>query len=240
MLFAIASGIAVFILVIILLRFVLKGKISLRLQYGLWALVLVRLLFPFSIGETVMSIGNWMDQVADTKEVQEVVELTQTPLPSMTYNEAYDIVEEQYAEQGVDIDHIPMAEFSETIEYEILDTMNSGYSIAEILGMIWIVGLVVLGFGFVATNLHFSRKIKNNRVFLGTTGELMKTGTNETENLLRVYQTDIVEIPCLYGLFRPCIYVTSEALEQENCLRHVMKPRLNVWVNQNVHLMDAP
>ena len=45
---------SVLIAVVILLRFVLKGKISLRLQYALWALVLVRLLVPVSFGDTAM------------------------------------------------------------------------------------------------------------------------------------------------------------------------------------------
>ena len=46
---------SVLIAVLILLRFVLKGKISLRLQYALWAVVLVRLLVPVSFGDTAMS-----------------------------------------------------------------------------------------------------------------------------------------------------------------------------------------
>ena len=41
------------IVIVALLRFLLKGRISLRLQYALWALVLVRLLVPFSFGRAV-------------------------------------------------------------------------------------------------------------------------------------------------------------------------------------------
>ena len=40
---------SVLILIVALLRLVLKGKISLRLQYALWALVLVRLLCPVNL-----------------------------------------------------------------------------------------------------------------------------------------------------------------------------------------------
>ena len=39
---------SVLIAVILLIRLLLKGRISLRLQYGLWALVLLRLLLPES------------------------------------------------------------------------------------------------------------------------------------------------------------------------------------------------
>ena len=48
----------VLIAVLILLRFVLKGKISLRLQYTLWSLALIRLLMPFSLGSSGISIMN--------------------------------------------------------------------------------------------------------------------------------------------------------------------------------------
>ena len=52
---------SVLILVVLALRRLLMGKISLRLQYGLWALVLVRLLVPASFGTTALSILNLVE-----------------------------------------------------------------------------------------------------------------------------------------------------------------------------------
>ena len=52
---------SVLILVVLGLRFALKGKLRLRLQYGLWALVLIRLLIPLSIASP-LSIMNFMPQ----------------------------------------------------------------------------------------------------------------------------------------------------------------------------------
>lgn len=49
---------SVLIAVIILLRYLLKGKITVKLQYALWAVVLIRLLIPFSIGESNLSVLN--------------------------------------------------------------------------------------------------------------------------------------------------------------------------------------
>ena len=63
---------SVLILVVLALRRLLMGKISLRLQYGLWALVLVRLLLPVSLGGTAVSILN-------------TVEGTQMPNPVVGY-----------------------------------------------------------------------------------------------------------------------------------------------------------
>ena len=53
---------SVLILVVLALRRVLMGRISLRLQYGLWALVLVRLLLPVSLGGTSVSILNTVER----------------------------------------------------------------------------------------------------------------------------------------------------------------------------------
>ena len=40
------------------LRYLLRGRIGLRLQYALWALVLLRLLIPVSFGASRVSVLN--------------------------------------------------------------------------------------------------------------------------------------------------------------------------------------
>ncbi len=52
---------SVLIAVLIALRYILRGRISLRLQYALWALALVRLLLPVSFGSTGLRINNLSD-----------------------------------------------------------------------------------------------------------------------------------------------------------------------------------
>ena len=44
--------------VVIGLRYLLRGRIGLRLQYALWGLVLLRLLLPVSFGSSRLSIMN--------------------------------------------------------------------------------------------------------------------------------------------------------------------------------------
>ena len=57
----VVSG-SVLIAVVIALRFALRGKISLRLQYAMWALVLVRLLVPVSLGESSFGVAALMQK----------------------------------------------------------------------------------------------------------------------------------------------------------------------------------
>ena len=49
---------AVLAAALIALRYVLRGKLSPKLQYGLWALLLIRLLVPVSVGQSTVSVEN--------------------------------------------------------------------------------------------------------------------------------------------------------------------------------------
>ena len=64
---------SVLILLVIVLRRLLRGRISLRLQYALWLLVLVRLLIPGTVGESAISV----QRPLDTAEAR----ISETPLP---------------------------------------------------------------------------------------------------------------------------------------------------------------
>ena len=51
-----------------------------------------------------------------------------------------------------------------------------------------------------------------------------------------MYISDAVETPCLFGFFKPAVYVTSEAVADENILRHAVEHELthyrhmdNIW-----------
>ena len=54
------------ILILALLRRVLRGRVSLRLQYALWVLVAVRLLVPVSFGSSSVSVLNAVEPVSYT------------------------------------------------------------------------------------------------------------------------------------------------------------------------------
>lgn len=57
---------SVLIVVIALLRLVLRGKISQRVQYALWLLVAIRLLVPVSFVTSPVSVMNAVEPVTET------------------------------------------------------------------------------------------------------------------------------------------------------------------------------
>jgi len=215
---------SVLIAVVILLRFVLKGKISLRLQYALWALVLVRLLVPVSFGDTAMSVGNLTQKAAASETAQLVSALSETELPRMTYQAAYNEVAKEYADRGIQIEEMPLEEYAETVDYEIMNKMNGDLSIAEVVKIIWICGIALVGVWFLLSNLRLHRSLKKTRTLL------------TVSHALPVYLSDAIDTPCLFGLFHPAIYLTSEAIESEHTQRHAVEHELthfrhkdNIW-----------
>jgi len=205
---------SVLIAVVILLRFALKGKISLRLQYALWGLVLVRLLIPVSFGGTAMSVGNLTQKAAASETAQYVAALSETELPRMTYQAAYNEVAKEYADKGIRIEDLSPDEYAETIDYEIMNKQNSDLTVAEIVRILWVGGIAVVGAWFLYSNLRLQRSLKKTRTLLTDTRRLP------------VYLSEVIDTPCLFGLFRPAIYLTDEAIESEHIYRHAVEHEL--------------
>ena len=74
---------SVLILVIIFLRRVFRGKISMRVQYALWLLVALRLLVPFEFGSSPLSLQN-LTPSTRAKQPEKTEPLTQTFIPQVT------------------------------------------------------------------------------------------------------------------------------------------------------------
>lgn len=193
---------SVLILVVIVLRAALKGRISLRLQYGLWALVLLCLLVPISFGSSNLSVMNVVEHpktntapVAVENANRETVELP-APKPNANFT-----VTPQKTQPPVN-----------TIQPSQTKSAEKPVDITIILLVIWGVGAVAVLVCFVATNFHFARNAKRSRRALPV--EYCK---------LPVYVTDHVETPCLIGLFRPAIYLTPEATVNKTVLWHTIE-----------------
>ncbi len=59
---------AILILAALILRFLFRSKLSARARYALWAVVLLRLLLPFSIGQARISVPGALEKVSTRME----------------------------------------------------------------------------------------------------------------------------------------------------------------------------
>ena len=201
---------SVLIVIITVLRFVLRGKISLKLQYALWGLVLIRLLLPFSVFESPASVLNFLQKREETVAPPAIYEPyepeTVTPVTPAVPDEDIFILDDN-------IEHIE-PETNITVDEEgfVTEPEIRVISAKDIIIPIWIGGIVVFGAVFVVSNLRFRKKLKNTREYL-----------SETKAWLPVYKSSAVKTPCLFGAIKPAIYVTEEVLKDEKTICHVLE-----------------
>lgn len=170
---------SVLILVITLLRFCLRGHISARLQYALWGFVALRLLLPFSLFETPVSVMNLLEtgSIVVSNGVADAATPFTTDFASVTPVEA--------------------------------DSNNLDF--VSLALVIWLCGTTLCSLVFVFSNLRISKKLQKNRLRIELPG-----------CKLPVYIVYGLPSPCLYGLWKPSIYLTSESMEDSSRLNHIL------------------
>lgn len=195
---------------VLLGRFLLLGKISLRLQYALWAVVLVRLLLPVQLFTSDYGTGS----IAKGMDIAAPVQQFYVSANSDRYAQAYDEAVRQVASQYVGS--------SESVELETIE--NEAHDLArcfleldlgKLLLHIWFGGMVVITSLIVCCNLHLSLQLKRRRRALKI-----------PDSLLPVYVTEAVPTPCVFGVFQPTIYLTPDAAEDPRVRAHVLAHEL--------------
>lgn len=209
-------GSSLLIVIVAALRTLLRGKVSARLIYALWGVVLLRLLVPFSL--------DWKLPSAEgaARTAYERTELSEAMLP-------YDSVSAPYAagySRSVLPENDPIQPYLDAgeaaPEYRV-ELHNEGTPEAETefvflrpwtevlssyLRPVWLIGTLAALALLAYTNLSFYAKLRRTRRPIGS-----------TEAGLPAYETDAIASPCLFGLFRPAIYVRAEDAGR---LRHVL------------------
>ena len=209
------------ILIVIALRRLLRGRISLRLQYALWALVLVRLLVPISFGASPISVLNTVPDetrilasartagekptaapISSTPKPQSV-----TPVPVQTGRPSPVLPGTAGGDNGSNIGD------NGNIGGNIGDNRASSarFDHKKALTAVWLAGSAAVLAAFLLGNIRTAFKLKKSRRRL-----------ENADCDLPVYLSDALETPCLFGLISPAIYVTGEAAADESRLRHVI------------------
>ena len=199
------------ILVMLLLRKVLGKHISARLCYALWAVVLLRLLVPvqlFSSPVPGVSVSRWTERYL--VEEQNTGPLSQAgDIPPGSPNTAAPPLPGQSNVTVPENNSTPDTAL-EPAPIPTAAALNWDTAAAA-LGWIWLGGGVLVGLGLLASNLRFAASLRRRRTPLNSAG-----------CPLPVYIAEGLPSPCLFGLFRPAIYVTPESAKDHVVLRHVL------------------
>ena len=201
---------SVLIAAVLLGRRLLKGKISLRLQYALWAMVLLRLLIPFQIFTSDFGAGSIANEVDLSEPVRQVYFAANEEQYEIQYNSNYREMLQRYESKG---EQIHPAEVEQQAAEYTRQTLQT--NMKSELFMLWLRGMAVMAAVIISCNIHLALRLRRRRRALEVPG-----------SLLPVYVTEAVPTPCVFGLFRPAIYLTPGATRDGQVRTHVLEHEL--------------
>lgn len=186
------------ILVVLLVRFLLR-KAPKRMRSFLWLLVGIRLIVPFSV-ESIFSL------IPDTPMVEEYL------YQSIQLDSNGTVPVEQAVPQPVPNENIAFEE----------KNISKSLTAVEICTLIWLVGMVLM-FGY----LLFSWMRLRNRVKMSVPLEITLDDENKIKTVIKIYQSDMLDSPFLFGIIRPRIYIPSNISDEvlSYVIRHEMTHR---------------
>ena len=212
---------SVLILLIMAFRAVVKGRVSPRLRYALWALVLARLLVPGTLGESPVSVLN----IAETRESYQVASTLPDRIALHEDGRVRSMsggrdsfraepgeweLRNQYGWVAVADGQTAEAlreQGARVLETSALKKLVEG---KNLLWFIWRLGALAAAAFLLAVNCLFAVRLKSRR---RPAGEYRGR---------RVYTAEGLTSPCLFGLFCPAIYITPELENDETAKAHIL------------------
>lgn len=193
------------ILALLVLRRIFRNRISCRVRYALWALVLVRLLVPVSLPAADFSVLS-VSQPARTEVEARLEENDVYILPVREDPVSYASVVWPRWTDILPIEGYPVVSEDEKT------VVTYAFTLEEALDLTWKTGMGCMALWLILSNLRFRRMLQMRRVPL------------EFPDCKRpVYLVEEgLASPCLFGLFKPAIYLTPAALESRESLRHIL------------------
>ncbi|MCI2058402.1 MAG: M56 family metallopeptidase [Oscillibacter sp.] len=205
---------SVLIGLVLLVRVFARGRISLRLQYALWLLVLVRLLLPFNLTGSPLSVLNALPAASRGAPAALHTGENNARLPAAQRQDAPSDAGDPAAKPAGAFDKaalLPGGADDGTAAAAPEAPSAPPLTAEELLRLVWLAGAAVTAGAFLLTNLLFARRLRRSR-----------TPFETAETRLPVYLAEGLPSPCLFGLFHPAIYLTAPAAENPVRLHHIL------------------
>lgn len=191
-------------------HYLLRGKISARLQYALWLVLLVRLLLPLSVGKTAVSVANLLPEAEPAAVIQAEPAAVPPAQAARTPEPSAPAAPVQTPAQPVQRPASTPAQAGTDSAEPEKSAQKPAVSVRKIFMLVWASGAALLGLWFLFCNLRYGRQLR--------AGVLRAIAPKEGRPAVRLTQTALS--PCLFGLFPPTIYVTMDCAQDEQLLHH--------------------
>lgn len=227
----------VLIVGIFCLRKLTLGKISMRLRYGLWFLVAVRLLVPLSVGTSPLSVMNLLPGIlwenaqtfsietenggkssADTGRDATFVGGDVETFSGERNAETESAVNQMREETGImptTADDAPQEEAVSVKKF----WQQGGFSLSRILAAVWFAGFLAVGGYMLFGRQRFVRYLYRNRRELSVETVTDAFARRLSQRGMKVYQVKGLPGPCLV---RRHIYIGEGTAAQAQHLTHVL------------------
>ena len=212
---------SILLAVFLLLRGTLFRKLSPRVRYALWGVVLLRLLVPFQIPSLSLpaSAADLAPElpVLSNRPLSPDTAMGHAVIPSGLLEEnGLTIADDgtvQASQSGQDAALWELQENGEVYMYFGGPTLDDVLRAAVV--MVWAAGAGGVLLAVLAANLRFAQKLRRSRRPLPT-----------ADCPLPVYEAEGLSSPCLCGVLRPAVYLTPEAAADGTVRTHVLAHEL--------------
>lgn len=217
------------ILLVLLLRLLVRDRVSPRLRYALWGLVLLRLVIPVSLWESPASVlraaqvnegYQLVSTLPDNMSLYENGNWRSVAGPDGTFQMEPDAagrweVNQPRLHNAYGWVAVPSAEEARALRdqgQKAVDTagLKRLVDVQNVLRMVWQTGIWLFMLFLAAVNGKFALDLRRGR---RPDGEYHGRP---------VFIMDNLPTPCLFGLFRPAIYLPPEVAADETCRKHVL------------------
>lgn len=225
---------ALMILAVLMLRLLLK-RVPRIFSYGLWAVVLFRLLCPISFESGFSLLGVLHAPTAETgvvKYISDTAGNMETFGTAQTQTNPNGIVSDFETGQNT-----VMPE-QETGTGEGAFSMETLRALLPVMAMVWLAGVFVmllygaLSYGRLSFRLRAAKESGENGVNQDCVGQSMDGNVSENKTggrmaYIRIYRTDVVSTPFVLGLLKPCIYLPDD-LPEKNLEYILLHERIHI------------
>ena len=207
---------SVLILIVLAARFLLRDRLSARLKYALWGVVLLRLLVPFQV-ELPAPVSDALPVLASNL-APEVGQWEEPSIP--VFPERSKPVAEFNLDIETTLEPGDILSYSDAVgclrrDGETITWYRYILSPEQIVLALWLAGAGLTGAVMLVSNLRFYGRLRKRRERL-----------EGVDAPIPVYTAAGLSSPCLFGVFRPSVYLTPEAAENPDTLRHTLAHEL--------------
>lgn len=181
--------------VIILLKWLIKDRLGVRWQYGVWFLVMLRLIIPYA-PQSNFSAFNLFYIIGEKNNspVSIIITAWEDHSPATSI--------------AVKPENKPITTVKEDIPStdQTSNTDNGSFSYISIAVLLWLLGIIALGSYTLAATIQFWRKVRMQEAF---NDENILKIISECKNKLKLktdiimHNTKLVKTPAVFGFFRP-------------------------------------